>query len=317
MVNSDLQSKILQEHRPDASILTAKRQSVLRELQNGLKASVVSYIANVGNPVASMMPADIDSVMDLIKVAAQENTDNKNDAVVYLILESPGGDGNTAEKLIGMFRSVFTKGFYVIIPNLAKSAATMLSLGADKIIMGLSSELGPIDPQVQILLPSGQPYYTPAKSILGTIDKARDEISKNEKMANLYYPLLQQIRPEYLKYCEDALSFSEEFAKRWLPVGSMNGRTQTEIKNTVKELISGSRFNMHGSVISYNDARDVLRLNVDVWDNGSNLWSLVWEYYLRAKAFFQVNPGSAKLFESTKTSVNMAAQIIPLQQQKQ
>jgi hypothetical protein len=35
----------------------------------------------------------------------------------------------------------------VVIPRKAKSAATLLALGADEIHMGLMSELGPIDPQ--------------------------------------------------------------------------------------------------------------------------------------------------------------------------
>jgi ClpP class serine protease len=36
----------------------------------------------------------------------------------------------------------------VIVPNIAKSAATLFALGADEILMGYLSELGPIDPQV-------------------------------------------------------------------------------------------------------------------------------------------------------------------------
>ena len=38
----------------------------------------------------------------------------------------------------------------VIVPNIAKSAATLFALGADEILMGYCSEFGPINPQVQI-----------------------------------------------------------------------------------------------------------------------------------------------------------------------
>jgi len=36
----------------------------------------------------------------------------------------------------------------VAVPRHAKSAATMIALGADQVHMGLLSELGPVDPQV-------------------------------------------------------------------------------------------------------------------------------------------------------------------------
>ena len=38
--------------------------------------------------------------------------------------------------------------FIVVIPRIAKSAGTLIALGADEIHMGMMSELGPIDPQI-------------------------------------------------------------------------------------------------------------------------------------------------------------------------
>jgi ClpP class serine protease len=60
----------------------------------------------------------------------------------FIIIESPGGDVNVAVKLVKILRAVFPKGFSVIVPSVAKSAATMLVLGADEIVVGPSSELG-------------------------------------------------------------------------------------------------------------------------------------------------------------------------------
>jgi ClpP class serine protease len=36
----------------------------------------------------------------------------------------------------------------VVLPDMAKSAATLMCIGADKIIMGLGGDLGPVDPTV-------------------------------------------------------------------------------------------------------------------------------------------------------------------------
>jgi len=304
MINGDLFSQVMQEYKPDPNTLVKKRQEILKELGKKLGAPVVAYIANTTHPISAMMQPDVDAVMDFVKVAS------RNSKEVYLILESSGGDGNVAEKLLHVFREVFSKSFNVIVPNLAKSAATMLSIGADKIIMGTNSELGPIDPQIAVMLPTGQAQYVPAKSITGTLTKIKEEIEKNEKLATMYYPVLQQIRPETIKFCEDAIAFSTSFAKRWLKEGAMKGKSESDIKKTASELTTGDRFNMHGSVINHHDAKDSLGLNIEFWDQTDERWQLLWDYYLRARANFQMNPTSAKLFETTETSVTMNVQVI-------
>jgi len=67
-----------------------------------------------------------------------------------LILSSPGGEGTVVEKFVSLCREQCQK-FRVIIPHEAKSAATLIALGADEIIMGPSSELGPIDAKSSLL----------------------------------------------------------------------------------------------------------------------------------------------------------------------
>lgn len=179
--------------------------------------------------------------------------------------------------------------------------------------MGTTSELGPIDPQIAVTLPNGQLQYVPAKSITGTLTKIKEDIEKNDKLANMYYAVLQQIRPETIKFCEDAISFSTAFAKRWLKKGAMKGKSKVDLDKTARELTTGERFNMHGSVINHEEAKEDLGLNVEFWDQKDERWQILWNYYLRAKASFQMNPNAAKLFETTETSVTMNIQIIPTQ----
>ena len=66
-----------------------------------------------------------------------------------LVINSPGGSGLAAERIINVCRAYSKGDFEVIVPKMAKSAATMICLGANKIWMSETSELGPIDPQVR------------------------------------------------------------------------------------------------------------------------------------------------------------------------
>jgi hypothetical protein len=66
---------------------------------------------------------------------------------ILLIIHSHGGSAECAY-LISKNCKEFANQFVVAIPRRAKSAATLLSLGADEIHLGAMSQLGPIDPQI-------------------------------------------------------------------------------------------------------------------------------------------------------------------------
>lgn len=63
-------------------------------------------------------------------------------------LESLGGDAHAAYKLVLVLRERFSS-IRVVVPYCAKSAATLLALGGERIFLAPSAELGPIDAQVQ------------------------------------------------------------------------------------------------------------------------------------------------------------------------
>lgn len=66
---------------------------------------------------------------------------------VFLLLHSSGGQIEPAYLISKCCKKQSAK-LIVAVPRLAKSAATLIALGADEIHMGVISELGPIDPQV-------------------------------------------------------------------------------------------------------------------------------------------------------------------------
>ena len=82
-----------------------------------------------------------------------------------ILIESPGGLGTVAESIADMLRLRF-KSVRFVIPNMAKSAATILCLSGDEILMNEQSELGPIDPQIPQRMPNGEIRYSPAFLII-------------------------------------------------------------------------------------------------------------------------------------------------------
>src|SRR5258708_23097413 len=68
-------------------------------------------------------------------------------AKLDLFLCSNGGSGTVPWRLVSLFRE-FAKSFNVLIPYRAYSAASLIALVADEIVMHPFGELGPIDPTV-------------------------------------------------------------------------------------------------------------------------------------------------------------------------
>ncbi|HXN23335.1 MAG TPA: hypothetical protein VOA41_11400 [Candidatus Dormibacteraeota bacterium] len=66
---------------------------------------------------------------------------------IALVVDSPGGDAKCAYQIARYIRKR-CGGFTAIVPEYAKSAATLLLLGAEKIIIGKNAELGPLDAQL-------------------------------------------------------------------------------------------------------------------------------------------------------------------------
>jgi hypothetical protein len=66
---------------------------------------------------------------------------------IVLLIDSTGGSAKAGYQLATLLRRYCSR-LVALVPNVAKSAATLLAIGADKIILGNSGELGPVDAQV-------------------------------------------------------------------------------------------------------------------------------------------------------------------------
>ena len=100
---------------------------------------------------------DYNKALDFLKIIRREPPILNLD----LIIDSGGGDIGVAVKIVEICEHYSDK-FTVIVPFLAKSAATIIALSADDLILGKVGELGPIDPQVKH--PTLDMYF-PASSI--------------------------------------------------------------------------------------------------------------------------------------------------------
>lgn len=126
----------------DSSADQARARQILSDIESKLGERVYCLYQNMG----------VDSPEEQIFWHVVSEARTKLQKVGHLekltvLLESPGGNADYAYRLVRTFRRYVDR-LNVIVVSWAKSAATIFSLGADKIFLSDDGELGPLDSQI-------------------------------------------------------------------------------------------------------------------------------------------------------------------------
>lgn len=171
--------------------------------------------------MTSITNEDLSGLMEVVHGLTGPNLD--------LILHSPGGSPAAAEALVKYIRSKFDH-VRVIVPQMAMSAATMISCSANSIVMGKHSFLGPIDPQ--FLLPTGvgdSRRFVPADAVKREFDLAVQECTDPKKVGAWMWKI-QQYGPGLLVECDNMIALSKLLVKEWLKAYMFKGEADAATK---------------------------------------------------------------------------------------
>ena len=225
--------------------------------------------------------SDVDGFTDLVNSVKGNNS-------VDVLLHSPGGRPDATERLVGLLRGKFEEVNF-LIPHSAYSAATMLALSGNHIILHSSATLGPIDPQINGI---------PARSIKRGFEKVKERIAKEgPETLPAYIPLIEKYSLDLLELCEDSEKLAKELVSTWLKKymfkGEKNiGRT---ISKAVKYFSDYDKHLMHSRPLPLEKLTE-LSLKIELADD--ILQDLLWEAYILLNGFFNVSP-FVKLYENT------------------
>lgn len=280
----------------------AARRRCLASIETRSKRHAIHYSATyLGAPGEIMFTPDI---VNLTRVLVR-NPECKG---VDLILNSPGGLPEVAEKIITTLRHFYDDDFRVIVPEFAKSAATIVCLGADEIVMGYCSELGPVDPQMRIVDEKGNAVFRSAHAIIESVDsyvrEAHEAIAGNKPFQA--YVRLLDFHPDlaFVEECRLAQKLAKEIALRWLKAKMLRGNP-AKADQTAAALSRADQLFSHGRAIDHRYAKEELGLNVQYLAPDDDLWKAIWELHIRAHlAHFK--DGHVKIIESSKQTLAFA-----------
>ncbi len=209
-----------------------------------------------------------------------------------LMLTSLGGDGETAIRMAAMCHA--DRGdFRVIVPDTAASAATLLALAAESIVMSDTSALGPVDPQV--FLPARDGFF-PAKDILKIVDDLDQRTKENPHAFELYSALLADIDAVLYQTAKAAIGRTGELVPEVLRLRRPPPEDEM-IKDITKNLQSSP---MHSATIGHARASD-LGLPAIYMRPQSTEWDMLWR--LHAHSVYHLGPSPrSNLIEGRRVS---------------
>ncbi|SEH78725.1 Serine dehydrogenase proteinase [Rhizobium tibeticum] len=243
------------------------RQLLISDIEEMTERRLVVYFANRFKNESIIDAADIAYVAELLGDIGNAPTD--------LLLQTNGGQTDATEALVSLLQSMVTD-LRIIVVNAAKSNGTTICLAAREIIMGPTSELGPIDPWLADV---------PASILV------------EPAIAQQNYPLH--------RLAAYAIMQTKKLATSLLKNGMLAGKSDQEIAMVVEALSTKDVFHSHGSVIDHREAT-ALGLAINYLPHDDELWKRIWLLHcMYAQDITTMN--YLKIFEGRSRSTSIAA----------
>lgn len=168
----------------------------------------------------------------------QKFLENQRFEHLDVILHSTGGDIHEAYDIIKLCRQYTEGEVTVFVPMRAMSAATLIALGADQVILTKIGKLGPLDPQIPH---PERGNFVPVRSITDIPDVLEEalapttgDVSVKEKGDAIVKPIAKQVDPYYLTQHDKTADLAREYGRKLL---SRRNISDTRAKRCLDYLI--------------------------------------------------------------------------------
>ncbi|MFH1170630.1 MAG: hypothetical protein V1704_03675 [Candidatus Vogelbacteria bacterium] len=197
------------------------KKQLIQQIEGLRKSRVITYVTS-----DRQGPFNARIAMDVIPLVSKQLQAIKKTQNIDLFLYSSGGDTMVPWRLVSMIREYCDK-FAVLVPYKAHSAATMIALGADEIVMSNLSEISPIDPSTANVFnpvdPANPQNRIPisVEDVMAYFDLAKNKfgIKNDEELSHVFTKFVEanpQIHPLALGNVNRIHNLIRMLAKRLL-----------------------------------------------------------------------------------------------------
>jgi len=264
--------------------MIAERIEFLKRIEERRKSKIILYVTGDRPGLETQIHQEVYdyfvNILDFIGIVSK----------ISLVLYTRGGNTLAAWSIVNLIRQ-FCDDFEVIIPNKAQSAGTLISIGANTIVMTKQATLGPVDPSINTPLnpsiegaPPEAKFPVSVEAVNGFLEMAISKMSKPDANAikDLIIQLSNKVHPLVLGDVYRSKAQIQMLSKKLL---SRTGVEKDKIDGIVSFLCSES--GSHDYTIHRREARD-LGLNIEKPND---------EFYKEIKSLYDDFSSELKLTE--------------------
>lgn len=257
------------------------RKELINQIQSIRNSKIITYITGDRQPVNSQIAED--AVRPLFDQLLSTGKNKRIDLFLY----SRGGDVSVPWRIVSMFRE-FCDHLAVIVPYKAHSAATLISLGADEIVMGKKAELSPIDPtltKVAVGETAGPPQQISVEDVNSYLSfiKERANINDQNALAQMVTILANNIGPLTLGNINRQNSHIRLVARKLLT--SRKEKLEEAKINSIIETLTEKIYS-HGHAIGRKEAQEI---GLPIKMPEEKLHNLIWDLYLEYERLLELS----------------------------
>ncbi len=277
------------------------RLAKYRQIEELRRRPIITYVTSSRQNAEGRMSTDaLPEILDQLLLLPP------NTKKVDLLIVSNGGDPTVAWRIISLLRDKVDH-VAVLIPQAAFSAATLLALGADEIVMHPCGNLGPVDPQITVTRPKpgGQDViHFGSEDLTGFLRFIREDVGLSEQ---------EHIRSAFELFCKEAgavpIGVATRAAQLSVSMGEkllrmhMKGTSAGAKAKSIAEMLN-KKFFHHGYPVGRKEAKEI---NLKVIEPDATLEKLLWEIWLDLEEEMQCREPFNPMHEIEKSPI--AAQL--------
>ena len=196
-----------------------------------------------------------------------------------LLLVSDGGDPTVAWSIASLIRERVKK-FAVLVPQAAYSAATLIALGADSIVMHPHGNLGPVDPQIRTIR-KGEGGQTEqlqfgAEDLNSFLRFTRETVGLTDQnhLAQMFEFFCKDVGSVQIGIAARSSQLSIMMGEKLLKM-HMKGADQSQQAATIAEALNKNFFH-HGYPVSRSEAKEI---GLKIAEENSEVEDLLWRIW--------------------------------------
>lgn len=232
------------------------RVELYKELEKEFDSKILVYVTSDRPNMSAQISSDvIDYFIDhLDKIGPCKK--------ITLFLYTRGGDTSAARNIVKLLR-MYGDYLQVIVLHKAHSSGTIISLGANEVVMTKQATLGPIDPSLHTALnprtPDGGTFPVSVEAVKGYLEFAKNELEiKGEpSLTSIFEKLTDFVHPLVLGEVYRSKAQIQMMAEKLL----QNQVTEPEKIRKIIEFLC-SELGSHDYTINRREAKNELGLNI-------------------------------------------------------